>query len=83
MKTEKKLAVLQIDSILGDVDANLEKISSMIHSIEDKEVRMAVFCEYGTTGYSLDLNSVAEEIFQPRKPTLISRLLLDGSDIPE
>jgi len=62
MKTEKKLAVLQIDSVLGDIDTNLEKISSMVHSIEDKEVRMAVFCEYGTTGYSLDLNAVAEEI---------------------
>jgi predicted amidohydrolase len=62
MKIEKKLAVLQIDSVLGDINTNLEKISSMVHSIEDKEVRMAVFCEYGTTGYSLDLNSVAEEI---------------------
>lgn len=62
MKTEKKLALLQIDSVLGDINANLEKISSMVHSIEDKEVRMAVFCEYGTTGYSLDLNSVAEDI---------------------
>ena len=62
MKTEKKLAILQIDSALGDIDTNLEKISSMVHSIVDKEVRMAVFCEYGTTGYSLDLNSVAEEI---------------------
>ena len=62
MKTEKKLALLQIDSVLGDINANLDKISSMVHSIEDKEVRMAVFCEYGTTGYSLDLNSVAEEI---------------------
>ena len=62
MKTEKKLAVLQIDSVLGDINTNLQKISSMVHSIEDKEVRMAVFCEYGTTGYSLDLNSVAEEI---------------------
>lgn len=63
----KKLAILQIDSILGDVNANLQKISSMVHSIEDKDVRMAVFCEYGTTGYSLDLNSVAEEI--PGKTT--------------
>jgi 5-aminopentanamidase len=62
MKMEKKLAVLQIDSVLGDINTNLQKISSMVHTIEDKEVRMAVFCEYGTTGYSLDLNSVAEEI---------------------
>lgn len=63
----KKLAILQIDSVLGDVNANLQKISSMVHSIKDEEVRMAVFCEYGTTGYSLDLNSVAEEI--PGKTT--------------
>ncbi len=59
---EKKLAVLQIDSVLGNVKANLEKIASMVDAIKDKAVRMAVFCEYGTTGYSLDLNSVAEEI---------------------
>jgi 5-aminopentanamidase len=64
---EKKLAILQIDSVLGDINANLQKISSMIDSIEDKEVRMALFCEYGTTGYSLDLNAVAEEI--PGKTT--------------
>ena len=43
MKTEKKLAVLQIDSVLGDINTNLQKISSMVHTIEDKEVRMAVF----------------------------------------
>ncbi|MEP7259369.1 MAG: carbon-nitrogen hydrolase family protein [Flavitalea sp.] len=58
----KQLAILQIDSVLGEVNTNLDKIASMINSIEDKEVRMAVFCEYGTSGYSLDLNSVAEEI---------------------
>lgn len=64
---EKKLAVLQIDAVLGDINANLQKIAAMVNAIEDREVRMAVFCEYGTTGYSLDLNTVAEEI--PGKTT--------------
>ena len=58
----KQLAILQIDSVLGEVNTNLDKIASMVNAIENKEVRMAVFCEYGTSGYSLDLNSVAEEI---------------------
>jgi predicted amidohydrolase len=58
----KKLAILQIDSALGDIDANLRKIAAMVESIRDEEVRMAVFCEYGTTGYSLDLREAAEPI---------------------
>lgn len=79
MKIEKKLALLQIDSVLADVDANLEKISSMVHSIGDKAVRLAVFCEYGTTGYSLDLNSVAEEI--PGKTVSFLEKLASKKDI--
>jgi len=58
----KKIAVLQIDSVLADIDANLSKIDKMIGSINDRDVRMAVFCEYGLTGYCTDLNKIAEPV---------------------
>lgn len=58
----KKIAVLQIDSVLGDQQANLRKIDVMIAGINDPSVRMAVFCEYGLSGYCTDLNAIAEPI---------------------
>ena len=58
----KKIAVLQIDSILGDQQANLRKIDDMIAAINDPSVRMAVFCEYGLSGYCTDLTKIAEPI---------------------
>lgn len=58
----KKIAVLQIDSVLGDTEANLQKIDNMLGTIQDKEVRMAVFCEYGLTGYCTDLVKIADPI---------------------
>lgn len=58
----KKIAVLQIDSVLGNTEANLQKIDSMLEKIDDKDVRLAVFCEYGLTGYCMDLLEVAEPI---------------------
>lgn len=58
----KKIAVLQLDSVLGDTKANLTKIDKLIKSINDKDVRMAVFCEYGTTGYCTDLLKIADPI---------------------
>jgi predicted amidohydrolase len=75
----KKLAILQIDSVLGDVEANLRKIASLVESIRDEEVRMAVFCEYGTTGYSLDLRSVAEPI--PGRTTAFLEELAAGHNL--
>jgi len=57
-----KIACLQIDSIPGNKKANLEKIALIIESIKDPAVRMALFCECGTTGYCVDLDSLAEEI---------------------
>jgi len=61
----KKIAVLQIDSILGDQMATLAKIDSMLSDINDPEVRMAVFCEYGLSGFCTDLASVAKSIPGP------------------
>ena len=58
----KKLAVLQIDSVLGDTAANLAKIDEMLGSINDPDVRMAVFCEYGTGGYCTDQMRIARPI---------------------
>lgn len=49
-----KIAILQMDSILGNTEANLNKIDEMLSTIEDRAVRMAVFCEYGTGGYCTD-----------------------------
>jgi len=58
----KKIAVLQIDSVLGDTEANLQKIDHMLATIQDDSVRMAVFCEYGLTGYCMDLTQIADPI---------------------
>lgn len=58
----KKVAVLQIDSILGDQSANLEKIEKMIAQINDEEVRLVSFCEYGISGYCTDLLKIAQPI---------------------
>lgn len=58
----KKISVLQIDSILGDQQANLKKIDEMIAGIDDPSVRMAVFCEYGLSGYYPRVKEVAEAI---------------------
>jgi predicted amidohydrolase len=58
----KKIAVLQIDSVLGDTEANLVKIDEMIGSINDPDVRMAVFCEYGTGGYCTDQLAIARPV---------------------
>lgn len=57
-----KIAVLQIDAVLGNTDANLNKIDQMLSSIKDPDVRMAVFCEYGTGGYCVDQKLVAAAI---------------------
>ena len=58
----KKIAVLQIDSVPGDQQANLRKIDDMIATINDPSVRMAVFCEYGLSGYCTELAKIAEPI---------------------
>ena len=58
----KKVAVLQIDSVLGDQQANLDKIDRMLTEIDDPDVRLAVFCEYGLSGYCTDLLKIAEPI---------------------
>ena len=57
-----KAAVLQIDSILGDQWANLEKIDNFITKINDPEVRLAAFCEYGLSGSATDLLKIAEPV---------------------
>ncbi len=58
----KKIAVLQIDSVLADTEANLRKIDGMLDTINDPEVRMAVFCEYGTGGYCTDQTKIARPV---------------------
>lgn len=58
----KKIAVLQLDAVLGDTTANLRKIDELLASINDPEVRMAVFCEYGTGGYCTDQSLVARPV---------------------
>lgn len=58
----KKVAVLQIDAELGNTKANLAKIDAMLSTIKDPEVRMAVFCEYGTGGYCTDQMAIARPV---------------------
>ena len=58
----KKIAILQMDSVPGNTEVNLDKIDTMLESINDSEVRMAVFCEYGTSGYCTDHSLVARPV---------------------
>jgi len=58
----KKIAVLQIDSKRDDPQANLEKVERMIKTIDDKSVRMAVFCEAGISGVGNDYKKIADPI---------------------
>lgn len=60
MKT--RIALLQINSVPGDKRANLDKIESMIANSVDEETGLYLFCETGTTGYTVDARKVAETI---------------------
>lgn len=57
-----KIAVIQIDSELGNTPATLAKIDARISEIQDPSVRMAVFCEYGTGGYCTDQFKIAKPV---------------------
>lgn len=57
-----KLAVVQMDCIVGDIEANLKKIEAFAKSAGDQNVDLAIFPECATTGYfiSEDLAHLAE-----------------------
>lgn len=62
-----KIAVVQLDCVLGDVEANLGKIERFVASAAAEGVNFVVVPELGTTGYFVGerLNELAEPIPGP------------------
>ncbi len=50
-----KIALVQFNSVLADVSANVKKMISMIKGAADNNADIVVFPELFTTGYNLDL----------------------------
>ena len=48
-----RIALAQLDSAIGDVDANLELIRTMVDQANAQDVDLTVFPELATHGYSL------------------------------
>lgn len=53
MKQKIKIAIAQIDTVLGDVDKNLEKHYSLIEQAIERKQDLIIFPELSLTGYSL------------------------------
>lgn len=62
---KNRIAVIQMDSVPGDVTTNLDKIERMIQGSVDAETGLYAFCETGTTGYAVDAGELAETIPGP------------------
>jgi predicted amidohydrolase len=62
-----KIAVVQLDCVLGDVEANLNKIERFVASAALDGVNVVVVPELGTTGYFVGdrLNELAEPVPGP------------------
>jgi predicted amidohydrolase len=61
---ETKIAVVQFDSILGDIEANLEKMERFTAAGAAQGAHVVIFPETGTTGYFVGdrINELAEEV---------------------
>jgi 5-aminopentanamidase len=61
---ETKIAVVQMDSVLGNIQANLEKMDRFTAAASSQGAHVVIFPETGTTGYFVGdrLNELAEEI---------------------
>jgi predicted amidohydrolase len=59
-----RIAVAQIDSVLGDIEANLERLGSFVSVAKEQGARAVLFPELFTTGYTLgfDLRKLAEPV---------------------
>lgn len=62
-----KIAVVQLDCVIGDIEANLNKIERFVASAAMDNVNFVVVPELGTTGYFVGdrLNELAEPIPGP------------------
>lgn len=62
-----KLAVIQMDCVLGDVDANLERIDCLVCAAAAQGATVAVLPELATTGYFVGdrISALAESIPGP------------------
>ena len=73
-----KLAVAQIDTVLGDLDANLEKHLAQIDDAVQAKADLVVFPELSLTGYALqDLTSAVARPASSEDP--IFKPLLEAS----
>jgi predicted amidohydrolase len=73
-----KIALAQINTRLGDPQANLEKHLSYIHQANDSAVDLLIFPELSLTGYALqDLTSAVAH--RPRSQDPIFQPLLEAS----
>jgi len=73
-----RLAVAQIDTVLGNVDANLEKHLSRIDEAVQEKADLVIFPELSLTGYALqDLTSAVARPASAEDPTF--KVLLEAS----
>ena len=72
-----KLAVAQMDCVLGDVAANLERMDSLVGAAAAQGATVAVLPELATTGYFVGdrIDTLAETIPGPTTDAL-------GADCP-
>ena len=66
-------AAVQMEPILLDPEANIEKITSLIHQVSKRGAQIAVFPECAVTGYALlveEAAAIAEPIPGPRTDTI-------------
>ena len=59
------IACAQIDSVLGDTKANLEKILTFIRAAGERDARLVMFPECALTGYAYDSLAEAKPFAEP------------------
>jgi len=57
------VSVIQMDCVLGDIDANVEKIDKLVDFASEQGAKFIVFPELGTTGYFV--GDMIDELAEP------------------
>ncbi|HEX4070842.1 MAG TPA: carbon-nitrogen hydrolase family protein, partial [Planctomycetaceae bacterium] len=60
-----KIAGVQMDVSLGQIDANLEKMAAFLRQTAAAGARLTVFPECATTGYCFETLAEAHKVAQP------------------
>lgn len=58
-----KVSVIQMDCVLGDIDANVDKIDKLVDFAREQGAKFIVFPELGTTGYFV--GDMIDELAEP------------------